>query len=490
MTYLFLTLDLGTRGCKCGVINEKGELIANSFFKYPVFSPRPGWIEQDPTLYWVAVKETVRDCLKQIKEKRNNIVSITVTGQDQTLVVVDRNGKTLRNAMIWMDNRSHKESNYIKKALGMFFPSTFNLPKLLWLKNNEPKTFSKIYKALSCKGYVYYKLTGRFAVDFHFEDLLYILEKREWDSEKLSTLGIPNDIMPELFISGEIIGYILPEVARELNLPKNIPIIAGGPYDTDVGKVGLGLVKPGDAGIIGGTSASYSILVEEKIKDPKNRVLGKPNGINHKLWEVEAIMSTAGGAFEWFVNNFFLGSEEERYNAAIKEAHEVSAGSNNLLFLPHLSGERSPYWCDVPKGAFIGITLSHSRKHFSRAVLEGIAFMFRLYTEIFEEMGIDKPKIIKFGGGMAKNTLWLHIISDVLDATLQVPMIITAELIGGAIIASVTLNVYKDLPTAAENMVKIKEEIIPSTNNKQTYDKSYKTFKKLYPALEPIFLTM
>ncbi|MCD6483967.1 MAG: hypothetical protein J7L47_02525 [Candidatus Odinarchaeota archaeon] len=219
-------------------------------------------------------------------------------GQNQTLVLIDEAGKQIRNAIIWMGSRAKKQTQAIEQILKVFIPPSFNIPKLLWVKENEPEIFDRIYKALSCKGLIYFKLTGKLVVDFHYEDVLYNEDAQKWDLEKLNSLGIPIEIMPDLVKSGELVGTIDNELATKLRIPNDVVIIAGGPYDTDVGKVGLGLVDVGDAGIIGGTSASYSIIINKKIKDNKNRNLGKPNAIQPDLWELGAIMSTAGGAFD------------------------------------------------------------------------------------------------------------------------------------------------------------------------------------------------
>lgn len=487
MDSLFITLDLGTSGCKCGVLDLDGNLVTSASVPYPLYSPNPGVAEQDANQYWTATIIALKQCIANIKNP-TTIKSITVCGQDQTLVLIDKAGKPLMNAIIWMDSRAKKQTQLIENRLNIFIPPSFNIPKLLWVKENSTNIFKRIYKALSCKGLIYFKLTGKFVVDFHYEDILYNESLREWDLDKLSTLGIPVDIMPNLIKSGEIVGTLTPEVAKKIGLPQNVFVIAGGPYDTDVGKVGLGLVDVGDAGIIGGTSASYSIIIDKKIKDSKNRVLGKPNAIQPELWELEAIMSTAGGAFDWFVKSFYISSDiTQNYALAIKEAGAPQVKTDGLFFLPHLSGERSPYWSNIPKGAFVGVSLKNTRGHFGKAVLEGVAFMFKLYTEIFSSLGVAKPELIKFGGGMAKNKLWLQIISDALNTKIQVPKILNSEFLGGTIIATKSLNYFRTIKEAARHIIKIDYQLEPNMDNVAVYDSKYTLFKSLYPTLEPFF---
>ena len=488
MLPLFITLDLGTGGCKCGVIDLEGNLVASASVPYPLFSPSPGLAEQNSNQYWSATVTALKRCISKIKNP-HAIKSITICGQDQTLVLIDKTGKPIRNAIIWMDSRAKKQTQKIEQLLEIFIPPSFNIPKLLWVKENEPTIFYRTYKALSCKGLIYFKLTGKLVIDFHYEDVLYDEKTRRWDIDKLTILGIPVEIMPELVRSGEIVGLIDTELATRLGLSNDVVVIAGGPYDTDVGKVGLGLVDIGDAGIIGGTSASYSIIIDKKIKDNKSRVLGKPNAIQPDLWELEAIMSTAGGAFDWFVKSFYLSPTDinQKYTLAIEEAQNPKIRTDELYFLPHLSGERSPYWSNVPKGAFVGISLKNIRAHFGKAVLEGVAFMFRLYTEIFSSIGVKKPEVIKFGGGMVKNKLWLKIIADVLDAKIQVPRVINSEFLGGTIIAARSLKYFKTIKKAAEHVIKIDFQFEPDSSTVSFYNLKYPLFKLLYPSLEPFF---
>lgn len=488
---ILIGIDVGTTSCKCGAFDLNGKILAFSSSKYPIEYPNPGWAEQNPDDWWKAVKFVLNECITRAKGYK--VAGITISGQAPTLVIVDKNGRPIRPAILWMDNRAVDEVKEINKKVGERVPVTFFPPKLLWVKNKEPDNFKKTYKMLSCKGYIYYKLTGAMGIDRSFENIFLDPISGKWKEDILSSLGIPIDLMPKAFKSGELVGTVPKEIALETKLPEGTPVFAGGPYDMDVGEVGLGLIEEGDAGLITGTSAVLLFVTKPNVVDPKDRIVGKPSLTTEK-WKVEGIMSTAGGSLEWYIKNF--ADVEKKisqitglsiYALLEKEIEGVSFGSDGLIFLPHLSGERAPYWSNVPRGVFLGLTLRHTRQHMLRAVYEGVAYHFRLFLEIAKEIGIEPPKEIRAGGGMANSNGWLQIISDILGIPIKVPTFLMSEILGDAIIAAVSLKKYSSLKEACSKMITFKTTITPDPIKFEKYTALFNIYKNVYPKLENEF---
>jgi len=488
---VLIGLDIGTTSTKCGAFNTKGKLLAFSSAGYSINYPSPGWAEQDPNSWWDAVKKVLNECISRVKNRK--VLGITVSGQAPTLVVVDKKGKPLRPAILWMDNRSVDEVKEIESKVGERVPVTFFPPKILWVKNKEPEVFKRAYKMLGCKGYIYYKFTGEMGIDVSYENLFLDPEKKEWRLDILEKLGIPDELMPKAFKSGELVGHVTKKAANETKIPEGTPVFAGGPYDMDVGEVGLGLIEEGTAGLITGTSAVLLFVTKPNTIDLQGRIVGKPSLTTGK-WKVEGIMSTAGGALEWYIKNF--ADVEQKisritglsiYTLLEKEIVSISPGADGLVFLPHLSGERAPYWSNVPRGVFLGLTLRHTKQHMLRAVYEGVAYHFRLFLEIAKEIGIPTPKEIRASGGMANSNAWLQIISDVLGVPIKVPSVLMSELLGDAIIAAVSLKIYPSLKKACDSMITFKKTISPDTSKYQLYNEMFNIYKSIFPKLKSEF---
>ena len=494
MRYL-LGIDLGTSSLRAMLVNEKGRVIAVAGMEYPIIMPKKDWAEQNPEHWWKAAKYSIHKILEQSKIKSSEINGIGFSGQMHGMVLVDFKGRSLRNAIPWVDKRSTKECEFIKEKIGEariykitgipVFPG-FLLPSLLWVRKNEPQIYRKVYKVLSPKDFLRVRFTGEIFTEptDGCATLMMDVTKRKWSQEVLTTFKVPESIMAEIIESFDIAGRVNRETAKETGLREGTPVITGG-GDQAMGAIGSGLIKPGIANSTIGTGGQFITIVEKPIIDPKRRIHTFCHAFPEKWILMGAILS-AGLSLRWFRDNFIQMNTGGAYEKLSREASKVPAGSEGLIFLPYLIGERTPHMDPDAKGCLFGLTLRHNRTSIARAIMEGVTYAMRESLDIFEGFGIKIEKIIASGGG-GKSAVWRQIQADVYDREIFTVNQNEHSVYGAALLAGVGTGIFKNIEDACKN-IKYKIANCPSRRNIRTYDKIYKVYRGLYPALKPIFI--
>jgi xylulokinase len=479
-----LGLDIGTESTKAILFNLKGKSIARAYIQYSVKVPEPSWAEQDPQLWWNAVKKSVSELLKRTDLKKEQVACVGVSGQSPVLVPVDKRGKPLADAIIWMDRRAVKQAEEIAKVTGFSDDPSMSLPKALWLRETRPQIFRRTHKFLQSTDFVEFKLTGKFVTDwfnastFHFD-----LDRQKWPTGILSELQVPVDKLPDVLRPAEIVGTVTDKAASETGLRKGTPVVAGG-IDAYMAMVGVNALTIGSVCEITGSSTCLMVPSNHRLSDPENRVHCEKFPLLPDFWVTWGTMSTTGASLRWFRSNF--GRSKESYAEMDAEAEKASLGSDGLIFLPYLMGERSPIWDTSARGVFLGFSLNHSRSQFIRAILEGCAFGIRHNLETIEDLGV-KTGEVRSCGGAAGSKIFGQIKADVTGKPIVIPREIEAPALGAAISAAVGISIYPDLAEAAKNMVQTRCRIEPQEAVHRMYDRYFEMYKDAYVHLREYF---
>ena len=489
---IVLGIDLGTSALKILAVNQAGEVIASQEKEYEII--REGVkVEQNPKDWWQAVKKGIKD-LEVAKDK---ITGIGMSGQLNGVVLVDKKGNPLRNAIIWLDRRASSEAEYLNDKYGKLIKDysysqagpIYNLSKLQWLKENESKTLANTYKILFAKDYITYKLTDRFVTDVSDAGaaLMLDLKKRDWAYEILEKI-IDLDKLPELYESVEVIGNLTKEMGEKLGLKAGIPVVAGA-GDMAALSLGTGVVKENKACATIGTAGHIAAYLPELPKKCDDRVWVMAHAIPDKyFWH--GLVMTGGYSLKWFLEN--LGQYEQKkagdkspYELLMKDLDQVPPGSNGLIYLPFLDGAATPYQNPEARAGFIGLTSNHTKKDMIRAVLEGVAYNFR---DSFEIIDPDKKiKEVMVGEGGSKNLIWPQIMADVLGRDSRLLSELNSSALGASMLAGIGSGLWQDFAEADQKLVKTKESMEYSKNNHQFYNKSYQIYQKIYNSLEDSF---
>ncbi len=483
----YIGIDLGTSSVKLLLMDEKGTVRKIVSRTYPLSFPQDGWAEQNPEDWW---KETVAG-LRELTEDcdRSRIRGISFGGQMHGLVILDEENRVIRPAILWNDGRTEEEVAYLNDVIGRAWLSDctgniafagFTAPKLLWMKKHEPENFERIRKIMLPKDYLAYRLTGVHSTDYSDASgtLLLDVEHRCWSEEMLRICSVKKEQMPVLYESYEITGEILPEIAEELDFPKDCKIAAGA-GDNAAAAVGTGTVGRGSCNISLGTSGTLFISNDSFQVDEKNALhsFAHADGGYHLM----ACMLCAASCNQWWMKDIlrtenFTGEQEEIQ----------SLGQNKVYFLPYLMGERSPHNDVNARGAFIGMTLSTGRADMTQAVLEGVAFALRDSLEIAKKQEILVKESTICGGG-AKSILWKKILANVLNIRLRTVEVEEGPSYGGAILAATACGEYTSVSDAVARIVRYNDIVEPETALVTKYEQQYQIFKQLYPALKEIY---
>jgi xylulokinase len=501
MEYL-IGIDVGTTGTKTILVDKNGKLIASSLEEYPLSTPRPKWAEQDPIDWWRATVKSINSVINQSKVKPDDIHGVGLSGQMHGLVLIDKNHNVLRPAILWCDVRTTEQCQYITEKVGkeLLVKSTcnpalegFTAPKLIWVRDNEPEVYEKAYKMMLPKDYVRFRLTGEIATEMSDAagTILFDVRNRKWSQEVLDRLGVSSDLMPPCYESIDVCGKITPKVAEMTGLKPGTPVVCGG-ADNACTAVGNGIVVTGRTSASIGTSGTMLTPTDTPEVDPSLRAHTFCHCVPNK-WYVMGVMLQAGGAFRWFRDN--LGDKEvwqakqaniDPYEILTKEASQVDAGCEGLVFLPYLIGERTPHGDANAKGVFFGLTLRHKKEHLVRSVMEGVTFGMRDSLEIIKNLGLDVGQIRATGGG-ARSEFWRQMQADIYDAEVVTINIAEGPAFGAAILAGVGAGVYKSIEEATDSLVEITSTTQPIEANKKIYNEYYQIYRDLYPALKPQF---
>src|SRR5215212_5809148 len=489
----FLGIDTSTTGSKALIMNEHGEVIAVASSPHTLQTPRPLWSEQDPREWWQAVSASIRSVLEKAGIRGEEIAAVGLTGQMHGLVLLDEAGNVLRPAILWNDQRTQSQCDEIHQSIGRekFIQITgnvaltgFTAPKILWVKENEPDVFARAKHVLLPKDYVRYKFTGLYAMDKAdgAGTVLFDLQARDWSEEVLSALDIPRAWMPKTFEGTEFTGIVNEEAASLTGLKVGTPVAAGG-GDQAAGAVGVGAVEPGVVALTVGTSGVVFATTPSALIEPDGRLHAFCHAVPG-MWHFMGVMLSAAGSLQWYRDRL---APNMSFDDLLKEAELIPAGSEGLQFLPYLSGERTPHPDPLARGAFIGLTLRHSRAHLTRAVLEGVAFGLKDGFRLIQNAGLGAITQVRASGGGTKGALWRQILASVLEAELVTVNTTEGAAYGAALLAGVGAGAWEDVPSACKACIKITGSTQPDGLQMEAYRKAYPLYQELYPALKSSF---
>ena len=482
----YIGVDLGTSALKLVMMKGNGELVKTVSKEYPLYFPRSGWSEQNPTDWFLAVKEGLKELAACADEK---IAGISFGGQMHGLVILDKDDNVLRPAILWNDGRSTEETDYLNNVIGKEKLSKltaniafagFTAPKILWVKNNEPEIFSKISKIMLPKDYISYMLSGNFSTDYSDASgmLLLDVKNKKWSKEMIDICSISEDMLPKLYESYEPVGDIKPELAKELGLNEGIKIVAGA-GDNAAAAIGTATVGEGACNISLGTSGTVFISSKNFGVDNFNALhsFAHADGNYHLM----GCMLSAASCNKWWMEEILKTKD------FAKEQNNIdNIGENKVFFLPYLMGERSPHNDPDAAGTFIGMRMDTKREDMTLAVFEGVTFALRDSLEVARSLGIKIEKTMICGGG-AKSPLWKRLVANILNVEVDVPMSEEGPGFGAAILAAVGCGEYESVEKAAKSIIKIKEKIKPEADLVVKYEEKYQKFKRIYPALKDVF---
>ena len=499
---IVIGLDVGTSGTKAIAINEHGTVVASALVEYPLSSPKPNWAEQDPADWKRAALEVLQRLAHAEGVTASDVKGIGLTGQMHGSVFLDANHQVLRPAILWCDQRTAKQCDAITEKVGarrliemVCNPALtgFTAPKILWLRENEPDVYEKVRRVLLPKDYIRFVLTGEFATDVADASgtLLFDVKNRTWHKELMALLDIPADFMPRAFEGPEVTGTLSADVATATGLPQGIPVVAGG-GDQAAGGVGCGIVRRGVISSTVGTSGVVFAFADEVSLDPEGRVHTFCHAVPGK-WHVMGVMLSAGGSLRWYRDTICQDEKcvaaetgADPYEYITGAANRIPAGAEGLIFLPYLTGERTPHKDPYAKGAFVGLSLRHTKAHMARAVLEGVAYGMRDSLDIIRGMGVPIEQVRASGGG-ARSAVWRQIQADVNHAPLVLINVDEGPAYGAALLATVATGMHASVEQACDATIRVVDSCLPQEVQSKRYDAWFAEYQAVYRALAPGF---
>jgi xylulokinase len=466
---------------------------------------RPGWAEQDPEDWWQAALLAIRTALDETGVKGSEIAAVGFSGQMHGVVLLDKARAVIRPSLIWCDQRSQAQCDWITEKVGaeqliryVSNPALtgFSAPKILWVRDNEPQLYDRAAHFLLPKDFVRFRLTGEFATDVSDASgtLLFDVTDRRWSSEVLSALGIDPEILPKAFESPEITGEITREAAVLTGLAAGTPVV-GGAGDQAASAVGNGIVSKGLTSATVGTSGVIFTYTDAPKLDPRGRIHTFCHAVPGK-WHVMGVTQGAGLSLRWFRDHFGYAeswygrqTDVDPYELIIREAEKVRPGSDGLLWLPYLMGERTPHLDSQARGMWFGLTAAHTRAHLIRSILEGVAFSLRDSLEIFQEIGIPVEQIRASGGG-SRSFLWRQIQADIFGKDLVTLRTSEGSALGAALLAGVGAKIYTSVQESAREAIQVKECMSPRPDHVTIYGRYYQVYRGLYPAVQELSHTL
>ena len=489
MTQL-LGIDIGTSACKVAVFDTEGHVLASANKSYKVYYPAPGFVEQDANEWWNAICDAIRDVLSFDNVDAASIAGIGVDGQSWSAIPVDSKGNVLSKTPIWMDTRSADICNEIKSSVGEdrifdiagndFLPS-YTTPKMLWFKKNYPEIFNNTRYFLQSNSYIVYKLTGIFSQDLsqgygiHF----FNMNTLKLDNDLACELGLSTDLIPELYNCDAVVGSVTSEASSLTGLLAGTPVVAGG-LDAACGTLGAGVYSVGQTQEQGGQAGGMSICTDTALSHKK--LILSPHVVPGK-WLLQGGSVGGGGALRWFREQMMSNMSFDEITA---EAENVAPGSDGVIFLPYMAGERSPIWNPDAKGVFYGLSYDKSRAHMIRALLEGVGFALNHNLLVAKEAGANVD-ILSAMGGAANSVLWTQIKADITGHTIEVPTSDTATTLGAAILAGIGTGVYSGYEEAIKKTIVITRVQTPNPENHEIYKEAMKKYIELGETLGPMF---
>ena len=504
MKYL-VGIDCGTSAVKTILINEDGVILAQASRSYPLYEPDNGWAEQDPADWARASLETLAEVVKIAGVPKEDVAGIGISGQMHGLVMLDENGEVLRRSIIWCDQRSEQQVGEMLEMLPYerWLEITANPPiaawtaaKYLWVRRHEPELIEKCRHILLPKDYIRYVLTGEFATDVSDASGMQMMDvkNRCWSDEVLEKLGIDRSLLGKLYESQEITGYLLPEVAERCGLTTATAVV-GGSADNAGAAIGIGVVTDGDAFTSLGTSGLVYTHLDSYHPIPDG-------GLHLCCCSVPGCWFSMGGpqaaslSVEWFKNNYCQGMIHEAeasgrniYDLMLERVQSVRPGSERLIYMPYLMGERTPHMNPKMRGAFVGLNTIHKEEHMLRAIYEGITYLLADCNDILKELGVNVSKMRVCGGG-SKSPVWQQIMADLYDCDIVTMEKEEGPALGAAILAGAGTGVFRDVREASQRICVTGKTISPIPENVETYRKYHALFDSLYDHMKEDFNTL
>jgi xylulokinase len=495
---VFLGVDIGTSGTKTLAINEKGDILAEAAETYPCYYPQPLWSEQDPEDWWRATVATIKAVVAKARLKAADVKAIGLSGQMHGSVFLDKRGRVVRKALLWNDQRTSDECAEIEERAGgrkkliqlVANPALtgFTAPKILWLRNKEPRNFDKTVRVLLPKDDIRRRLTGELATEVSDASGMLLLDvaKRSWSKTLLKKLDLNESLLARCYESQEVTGKLLPAVASELGLSTDC-VVVGGAGDCAANAVGTGVVTGGTLSNSIGSSGVMFVHSDKMQVDPRGRLHTFCHAVRGK-WHMMGVTLAAGASLQWLVEQLSKDADvkSDPYRMLTAEAEKVPGGSEGLFFLPYLAGERTPHADPLARGCFIGLTQSHNRGHLVRSVMEGVAYSLRESLEIIRGLNVPVKQIRASGGG-GKSPFWRQIQADVFG---QDVVTINAEqgpAYGVALLAAVGAGAFKNVEEACSATIRVVSRTTHDKKTAKSYDRFFPVYQRLYESLKDDF---
>lgn len=499
---VLLGLDLGTSGVKAMLLPASGGEPLSHTVDLTLDTPRPGWSEQHPETWWTAAVTAIRAVLERSGVAPGEIVALATSGQMHGATLLDGTGTVLRPAILWNDARTGAQCDAITERVGLAqllawvanpALAGFTLPKLLWVREHEPEVFDRIATVLLPKDYLTYRLTGELVTEASDASgtLLFDVARRRWSADLAGALDIALSILPPVHESSAVVGRITAAAAGATGLREGTPVVAGG-ADNACAAVGMGVTRPGQVLASVGTSGTLVAPTASPDVDPQGRLHTFCHAVPN-TWYAMGVVLSAGGSLRWFRDT--LGDTEraaaqragrDPYDLIVEEAAAVPPGSEGLIFLPYLSGERTPHGDPNARGAFVGLSLRHTRAHLARSVIEGVTFALADAAGLMRDLGIDLDTIRMTGGG-AHSALWRQLLADVLGCAVVTATADAGPALGAAILAGVGVGVYPSVAEGASSAIDLTSLVEPRSEQGERYRRLHRVYAGLYGALKPSF---
>jgi xylulokinase len=495
-------IDVGTTGTKAVLIDAAGKVAARATHEYPLHTPRPGWAEQDPADWWRATVAAIKEVVARSGVRPDEVRGLGLSGQQHGSTFLDRDGAVIREAILWCDQRTAAQCDWIHDTVGFekvveetLNPvlTGFQAPKIVWLRDNEPDKYEQLRMVLLPKDYARYRLSGEFATEVSDAAGTSLLNvgRRDWSEVMLSGLGLTRDMVPKVYESPVASTSVCQTAAEETGLAAGLPI-AGGGGDNACSAVGNGVIEEGIVQVSVGTSGTVFSPMNEPKLDPKLRVHTFCHAVPGQ-WHAMGVMLMAGGSLRWFRDEL-CGEEKaeadrrgvDPYEIIAEKAASAPVGSEGLIFLPYMAGERTPHADPNARGVFMGLGLRHRKAHMARAIMEGVCYGMRDSLEILKEMELPLSEIRNTGGG-SRSAFWRQMQSDVFRAPLVAMAIDEGAAFGAALLGGVAGGVWPDVPAACAATVRTREPVRPNRKLSAVYNKYYPIYRGLYRSLKRHF---
>jgi xylulokinase len=498
MSYL-IGIDVGTGGTRAVLTDTQGQIVGSATCEHvPFASPKIGWAEQDPHDWYQATGTALRQLISAAGIDPSEVAAVGLAGQMHGAVLLDERDQVLRPALIWCDQRTQAQCDWLDAKLGQRkiidltcnpALTNFTLTKLLWVRDNEPEIWKRFRRVLLPKDYVRFRLTGEHAMDMAEASgtLMLDVAHRRWSEEMMSAAALPMSCLPKLYESPEICGRISEAGAAHTGLKSGTPVVAGA-GDQAGGAVGMGIVRGGTVSATIGTSGVVFAATDSPAMDPKGRVHTFCHAVPGR-WHVMGVTQAAGLSLRWFRDLLHTSSSNNSYEDLTREAATVLPGSDGLLWTPYLMGERTPHLDPNARGTLTGLAVSHTRAHVTRAILEGVAFSLKETFSLFDEMSVP-VRTVRLGGGGARSPLWRQIQADVYEHEVEILEAEEGAAYGAALLAGVGAKFWSSVDDACDHVINVQQRVRPDRNAAKVLAVQYENYRRLYPALSSLFAQM